>query len=76
MLQAWRVTHPPARGHSFCGTRPMVHVGFMKSWLAGGFNHKVINRIMQLVTTRKPGSEKLKILITGDATVVLHKSWA
>jgi len=38
----------------------------MKSWLAGGFNHKVINRIMQLVNSRKPGSDKLKIYVTGE----------
>ena len=37
----------------------------MKSWLAGGFNTKVINRIMELVNSQRPGSEKLKILITG-----------
>ncbi|DBA97089.1 hypothetical protein WJX77_003952 [Trebouxia sp. C0004] len=66
-LQAWRVTHPPARGHTFCGTRPMVHVGFMKSWLAGGFNFKVINRIMQLVNSCKAGADKLKILVTGHS---------
>jgi len=61
------VTHPPARGHTFCCTRPMVHVGFMKSWLAGGFNFKVLNRIMQVVNSRKAGAEKLKILVTGEA---------
>ena len=44
----------------------MVHVGFMKSWLAGGFNLKVINRIMQLVNSRKAGADKLKILVTGE----------
>jgi len=57
---------PPTRGHKLMGTRPLVHVGFMKSWLAGGFNLKVINRIMQLVNSRKAGADKLKILVTGE----------
>ncbi len=45
----------------------MVHVGFMKSWLAGGFNFKVLNRIMQLVNSCKAGAGKRKILVTGEA---------
>ena len=65
-LQAWRVTHPPVRGHRLCGTRPLVHGGFMKSWLAGGFNQKVVNRVMALVHARKPSPHKLQIYITGD----------
>ena len=66
VVQAWRVPHPPARGHRLWGTQPLVHVGFMKSWQAGGFNHKVIKRVMELVHSRKTASGKLKIYITGD----------
>lgn len=65
MLQFWRVAHPPVRGHRLCGTQPLVHVGFMKSWQAGNFNQKVINRIMELVLSCKPASDKLKIYVTG-----------
>ena len=64
-VQAWRVAHPPVRGHSFCGTRPMVHVGFMKSWLAGGFNEKVITRVMELVQSQKADAKLLTVYITG-----------
>ncbi|KAA6428561.1 MAG: hypothetical protein FRX49_01437 [Trebouxia sp. A1-2] len=34
-LQAWRVAHPPVRGHNWLFSRPLVHLGFLRSWLAG-----------------------------------------
>lgn len=47
------------------GTRPLVHLGFLKSWQAGDFNQKVLKRTMDIVQSRKPGSGKLKIYVTG-----------
>jgi len=47
------------------GTRPLVHVGFMKSWLAGGFNLKVIKRVMQLISARQDASAEVKVYVTG-----------
>ena len=73
IVQAWRVPHPPARGHIWCGTQPLVHVGFMKSWQAGGFNHKVIKRIMELVHSRNAASGKLRIYITGELQSHSHR---
>lgn len=70
-VQVWRVAHPPVRGHRLCGTQPLVHKGFLKCWQAGGFNHKVIKRIMELVRLRKPGADKLKIYVTG--AVQIHR---
>ncbi len=51
-------------------TRPLVHVGFLKSWLAGGLNDKVVGRIVQLVHARPAGShaKPLKIYVTGTPT--------
>ncbi len=51
-------------------TRPLVHVGFLKSWLAGGLNDKVVGRIMQLVHARpaRPHAKPLKIYVTGTLT--------
>ncbi|KAL0038251.1 hypothetical protein WJX79_010181 [Trebouxia sp. C0005] len=66
-LQAWRVAHPPARGHNWLFSRPLVHLGFLRSWLAGAFNDKVVNRTMEVVNSRKPASGKLQILITGHS---------
>ena len=65
-MQAWRVAHPPVRGHALCGTRPLVHVGFMKAWLAGAFNEKVINHVMQLVNRPRSEAYSMKIYITGQ----------
>ncbi len=48
-------------------TQPLVHGGFMKSWLAGALNVKVVNRIMHLVSSRKPAACDLKILVTAGA---------
>ena len=48
-MQAWRIPHPPVRGSSCLCTRPLVHHGFIKSWLSGGFNIKVLNHIMSIV---------------------------
>ncbi|KAA6426189.1 MAG: hypothetical protein FRX49_04041 [Trebouxia sp. A1-2] len=66
-VQAWRVTHPPARGHKLMCTQPLVHGGFMKSWLAGALNAKVVNRIMHIVSSRKPAACELEILVTGHS---------
>ena len=79
VMQAWRVAHPPVRGHALCGTQPLVHVGFMKAWLAGGFNEKVINHIMQLVNRPRAGAgaESIKVYVTGQMhmCVLLHFLW-
>ena len=48
-------------------TRPLVHVGFLNSWLAGGFNDKVVNRAMEVVNGCKPHTSKLKIYVTGKS---------
>jgi len=68
LQQVWRVAHPPVRGHHWMFTRPLVHVGFLKSWLAGGLNEKVVGRIMQLVNARPehPNSPPLRIYVTGE----------
>ena len=46
--------------------RPLVHVGFLKSWVAGDFDHKVVSRTMDIVNSCKADANKLKIHITGE----------
>ncbi len=48
-----------------------MHVGFLKSWLVGGFNEKVVSRIIEIANSRKPSSDKLQIYITGESPLVL-----
>ena len=67
-LQAWRIAHPPMRGTNWLGTRPLVHVGFLKSWLAGGLKHKVVSHILEAVRQCKQESgsdQPVKIFVTG-----------
>ena len=69
LVQAWWVAHPPKRGTWWLAGRPMVHVGFMRSWLGGGLNTKVIRQIMHLVHARPRASnpnQKLQIYVTGQ----------
>ena len=74
MVQAWRVAHPPVRGYNWMFSRPLVHVGFLRSWLAGAFNNKVVDRTMEVVNSRKPASGKLQILITGRISLPFSKT--
>ena len=68
IVQAWRIAHPPIRGTYWLGTRPLVHVGFLKSWLAGGLKHKVVSHILEAVRQCKQESgsdQPVKIFVTG-----------
>ncbi|KAL0042227.1 hypothetical protein WJX77_006708 [Trebouxia sp. C0004] len=69
-LQAWRIAHPPMRGTNWLGTRPLVHVGFLKSWLAGGLKHKVVSHILEAIRQCKQESgsdQPVKIFVTGHS---------
>ncbi|KAL0050037.1 hypothetical protein WJX82_003243 [Trebouxia sp. C0006] len=69
-LQAWRIAHPPMRGTKWLGTRPLVHVGFLKSWLAGGLKYKVVSHILEAVRQCKQESgsdQPVKIFVTGHS---------
>lgn len=39
--QVWRAPHPPLRGSQLLGRRPLVHQGFLASWLCNGYDTKV-----------------------------------
>jgi len=60
------------RGTNWLGTRPLVHVGFLKSWLAGGLKYKVVSHILEAVQQCKQESESdqpVKIFVTGKHCV-------
>ena len=55
------------------GTRPLVHVGFLKSWLAGGLNDKVISAVLKAVQQcrqRLSLSDKVTVFVTGESSTV------
>ena len=67
-MQAWRVAHPPVRGNPWLGRRPLVHVGFLKSWLAGGLNLKVITAVLNAVQQQRDSPDcpaKITVFVTG-----------
>lgn len=67
--QAWRIAHPPVRGQACLGTRPLVHVGFLKSWLAGGLKLKVVNKVLEAVQQCRQQSKSdrpVTVLVTGE----------
>lgn len=41
-------------------SRPMVHNGYMKCWLAGGFNFKVLTQVQTIVNGWKQGAPALQ----------------
>ena len=57
------------RGQAWLGSRPLVHVGFLKSWLAGGLKLKVVNKVLEAVQLCKQQSKSdgpVTILVTGE----------
>ena len=61
-MQAWQVPHPPKRGSGFCNDRPAVHKGFLESYLANGFNQRIIDRVADIVASHEWACTKVKPL--------------
>lgn len=69
-MQAWRVRHPPKRGQYLLGTQPLVHHGFLRSWLAGGLNEKVINHIVDIIMqSEQQPKQPFTVYVTGMAAL-------
>ena len=66
-LQAWYATHPPKRGDWWMGTRPFVHQGFLKSWVANGLNKRIVERCVMAVKTMQAQAHgtPVNLYITG-----------
>ena len=65
--QAWYATHPPKRGEWWMGTRPYVHQGFLKSWVANGLNKRIVERCVLAVKRMQAQAygAPIKLYITG-----------
>jgi hypothetical protein len=55
--------HPPKRGRF--GARPLVHLGFNKSWTRNSLNVRVVNRVMEIIRSPDVDSDKVIVYITG-----------
>ncbi len=58
--QAWQSAHPPARGSYFLRTRPAVHNGFLKSYLANGLKAEILERLLEIVACQTGPTTKVK----------------
>ncbi len=62
------MAHPPERGNYLLGTKPLVHVGFLKTWLAGALNVKVVSHAVKMVQQCKEHSQSAQpvtVYVTG-----------
>ena len=57
--------HPPKRGSSWLGTRPRVHLGFLRSWRTNGLNERVLEHIRELVDGQQMDIGLVNVYITG-----------
>ena len=46
--------------------RPLVHVGFLKSWTRGGLDIRVVSRIKEIIQGPDFDTTSASICITGD----------
>lgn len=54
------------------GSRPLVHVGFLKSWLAGGLNEQVIKQVTEAVKQcqgQTGSSGEVVVYVTGGCVL-------
>lgn len=61
--------HPPVRGRGtwFCGSRPYVHAGFLRSWQANGLDQKLLQRIRDIVKSSvTAGLPRHTVYVTGE----------
>ncbi len=49
-LQVWRAVHPPARGHYWLSTLPMVHKGFLACYTASGLQQQVMAKLREIIS--------------------------
>ena len=64
-LQILRQTH-----HSLPRTRfarPLVHGGFLQSWLSDGLNARVLERVRAIVADSTVDRDEFKIFVTGES---------
>ncbi|CAL8466201.1 g5737 [Coccomyxa elongata] len=64
-VQAWRTVHPPPRGR--WGRRPLVHVGFLRSWLRNGLDMRVKSRVMEIIQSPDFHPTFAHVVVTGHS---------
>jgi hypothetical protein len=66
--QVWRAPHPPVRGAYWLCRRPMVHWGFLATWLSSGLNAAVLAQLRRLLERPPPpGGRPWRLIMTGHS---------
>lgn len=47
------------------GSAPRVHAGFLTTWQKNGLSERLVERLCQIVSTRRDSPDGVKIYITG-----------
>lgn len=66
-MNAWRVNHPPTRGHLLKCTRPLVHEGFLCAWHKSNFSKIILNRVIQIVNGDGFHKDSARVILTGHS---------
>eukprot|EP00803_Ostreobium_quekettii_P001664 evm.model.scf_661.6 EVM.evm.TU.scf_661.6 scf_661:45589-48045(-) len=66
-LKMWRALHPPARGNYWRGTQPLVHKGFLLSWMACDFSMRVLQAVQRVLNSPQFDRSQMRVLVTGHS---------
>lgn len=66
-MNAWRVNHPPTRGHLLKCTRPLVHEGFLCAWHKSNFSNIVLNKVIQIMHEDGFHKPSARVILTGHS---------
>ena len=62
--------HPPLRGSYWLRSRPMVHGGFLQSWMANGLQARVLALVREIVAQASVSSSDFKVYLTGECRLL------
>ncbi|KAK9865737.1 hypothetical protein WJX84_003638 [Apatococcus fuscideae] len=65
--QVWRTKYPHGLGNWRPGSAPRVHAGFLTTWQKNGLSERLVQRLCQILSTRRDCPGGVKIYITGHS---------
>lgn len=66
-LRALPTILPPKTGRFVLGTMPIVHSGFLRSWLAEGLNNRVLNQVIRISFSEGFSLDTCHVMVTGHS---------
>ena len=59
-------------GRLLLGTQPLVHGGFLQSWLSDGLHKRVLHRVREIIRESTVDREDFHIYVTGQHTALIQ----